>query len=74
MMYDEYNARFEAKLKDLGEDFARRVALYKAALVDVQTLWQLVRASLSVNAGWNPRAWPPIGLPRSCPHKQTPPR
>jgi len=41
-MYDKYNAKFEAELAELGADFARRVALYKQAVSEVQPLWKRV--------------------------------
>lgn len=39
-MYDKYSAAFEAKLKGLGDDFARRVRLYKEAVANVQDTWK----------------------------------
>ncbi|KAL1499014.1 hypothetical protein AB1Y20_013531 [Prymnesium parvum] len=42
LMYDKYSQLFEERLKSLGEDFARRVQLYKRALVDVQASWKQV--------------------------------
>jgi len=41
-MYERYSQRFEAKLQELGDDFGRRVALYKQAIAEVQPLWKRV--------------------------------
>ena len=41
-MYARYKQRFEDKLKELGPEFANRVALYKAAVAKVQPLWKRV--------------------------------
>ena len=41
-MYDRYNGRFEAKLRDLGPQFAQRVLAYKKAVADIQPTWKRV--------------------------------
>jgi len=41
-MYDRYHTRFEAKLTQMGEGFARRVAAYKQAIADIQSTWKKV--------------------------------
>ena len=41
-MYDRYNERFEAKLRDLGPQFAQRVLAYKKAVADIQPTWKRV--------------------------------
>ena len=41
-MYDRYSKRFAEKLKELGDPFQHRVALYKQAIADVQPLWKKV--------------------------------
>ena len=41
-MYARYNERFEAKLKDLGPAFEKRVQAYKAAIAAIQPTWRKV--------------------------------
>ena len=41
-MYDKYSKAFEERLAKLGDDFARRVALYKQAVADIQPFWKKV--------------------------------
>lgn len=39
-MYARYDERFEAKLKELGPEFAKRVQAYKAAIAAIQPTWR----------------------------------
>ena len=41
-MYERYHAKFEARLTDLGAEFARRVTEYKAAIAAIQSTWKRV--------------------------------
>ena len=40
MMYDRYRGRLETKIRSLGPQFGRRVALYKAAVAAAQQAWR----------------------------------
>ena len=41
-MYDRYEARFEAQVKELGSAFEQRVAAYKQAVAAIQPTWRRV--------------------------------